>query len=163
MLYAGRAAYARAGGSDYLSRWMEDANKGLYPDPTPIAAFAVHPAYATPETFTDINTNGAWDTGEPYVDRDGDNVYDATKSPATKEPLYVTASDVNLNRLPDSATYAVNKPADATFKVELSPFSWAGDRKGFSFGYQPCNGQTPATCALDCAEAAPPALIQATA
>jgi hypothetical protein len=153
VLYSGRAAFSRAGGMDYLSRWMEASDAGLYPGPTPIAAFAVRPAFPA-ETFTDTNSNGKWDTGEPFVDLNGNKIYDATKTPATSETLYVTASDVNLNRLPESAVYAVAASETARFKVTLDPFSWVADRKGFSFGYQPCNGQTPTACALDCAEVA---------
>jgi hypothetical protein len=122
------------------------------------------------EPYTDANTNGSYDLGEAFTDcngnglRDpvpvaerfsdtnGNGVYDPFATPATSETLWVAASDVNLNRLTRSTTYAAAPIQGAKFKVDYAGVASLADRLGFGFAYRPCLSSAPATCALDCAE-----------
>jgi hypothetical protein len=92
VVYSGMPAFMRVGGQDYLSRWMEPVDAGTFAAPTPIASFAVRPAFprepftdcndnerrdvAVVETFTDANGNLAYDGPEPLTDLNGNGIHD---------------------------------------------------------------------------------------
>ena len=223
VVYSGGPAFMRAGGLDYLSRWLEIADAGTLPSGTPVASFAVRPEFppeqfsdcngngvwdastaepytdcngngtwdaSTPELYTDTDGSGTWNVGEPFsdcnsnglydasarepftdcngngsydaslaeafTDLDGDGTFDALKTPPTSESLIVTASDKNLNRLCDDTAYEINQPEGTTFKMAYSGEPALPDRRGLSFGYQPCDSVTPANCAFDCSDATTP-------
>jgi hypothetical protein len=189
--FTGTPAFQRSAGNDALIRWMEQADAGTYPAPTPIASFAVRPAFAAEtfvdcnsnqlrdtavlEPYQDANTNGSYDVGESFTDcngnaaRDpapvaerfsdanGNGVYDPFATAATSETLVVSASDVNLNRLAKSATYAAAPITGAKFKVDYAGSAALPDRLGFGFAFRPCLASTPTTCAQSCAEITTPA------
>jgi hypothetical protein len=195
VVYTGYPASLRIAGNDYKSRWMEAADSGTYPGPTPVAFFAVEPE-RPPDPFTDCNGDqvrnfalesyvetadpaspdyGTYTPGadtlndcdgdgvldlapvqEPFFDTNGKAGYQSLTTPATSETLMVTASDQNLNRLSAGATYAVNRPDGVAWDFSYSGGADLPDRYGLDFGYQPCNSALPTSCALDCADVAPP-------
>jgi hypothetical protein len=122
--------------------------------------------YDPGEPIVDCNGNGIYDgppnfptiqiVAESYTDTNGDGVYSPNPTPATTDELYVTASDRNLNRLFAGVTFEVTKPTNTNFTVEYHGDPGLQDRHGFGFGYQPCNSALPTSCALDCADVAPP-------
>jgi hypothetical protein len=122
--------------------------------------------YDPGEPIVDCNANGIYDgppnfptiqiVPESYTDANGDGSYTPTVTPATGDTLVVTASDRNLNRLSAEAKYSVSIPSEVGFTAEYLGEPSIPDRRGFAFGYQPCNSVTPTSCALDCADVAPP-------
>jgi hypothetical protein len=156
VVYTGMPAFQRVAGFDGLTRWMEVADGTTYAAPTPVASFAVRPAFPA-EPYVDANLNNRYDPGESYSDLNGNGVYDAFPTPATHDTLLVAASDVNLNRLARDTTYSAAVIPGAKFKVDYAGSAALPDRLGFGFAYRPCLSSAPTTCALDCAALTTPA------